>query len=271
MRFGFTFPSWIYDAQRFDYCARSLASLARTDVSGLDGPIPFVAVIKPTPEPWDSAAQVEQAVLPFEKVVIPQPTDNETGDGASFWGYDYLVRHFPEVTHMACISNDWLFSKNWLHALKALIERHPHAKAWWVYRSAYEEFHKTLCIEPPDVLVRSISGGGCFSREAYDGMLYNYGSWRRVPPRVANCHLDENSGTLGVVLVNGQGYDLPKGTIYPGTHFTTLHGLSFDLYDPFIRPGERWVTESSYILNIGVQGINQNPSQPEVAVNFVGE
>jgi hypothetical protein len=44
-----------------------------------------------------------------------------------------------------------------------------------------------------------------------------------------------------------------------------------DLYDAWLRQGERWVTKRSYILNLGVHGINQQPEFPEYAVDFVGE
>jgi hypothetical protein len=273
MRFGIVVPVWIYQPQRLDYCRKSLASLSRTITSKLDGPIPIVFVLRDSQPLADTEAIVKEASFPqFTTRIIPQGEGNESCDGAVIYGYDYLLREFPEVTHLIFLTDDWLYSPHWLEAMRDLIERKPQAKAWWVYRSAYEYYHKTLRVEKDgDVLVRSTCPQGCMTGEEYLSMHLNWRDWTKLSPRACDIDFNQDTGTLRVLFQDMHWQELPQGAPREEALIPIRHGLSLDLMDPWFRWGERWVTARSYILNIGIQGINQTPETPELAIDFVGE
>lgn len=53
--------------------------------------------------------------------------------------------------------------------------------------------------------------------------------------------------------------------------FPRPDGCTLDILHERQRPGERWVTRSSYIQQIGVRGRHNNPSECDEALEFVGE
>lgn len=226
MRFGIVLPSYIWGEDRRRWAEASMASLARTVTEGVDTPY-LLGIGK------GNAAMnlLTRAKLPqFEVKVVGQPSDVKSNDGCLAWGLDQLSKT-PGITHGLMLADDWIYNPRWLLELRDLIGRRPGARAWWVYRSAYEEIHKTLRVDG-DVLVRSINGGGCITVEEWRGWGWDY---HKVP---------RENGNLG--------------------------NISLDLLHPQERPGERWVTARSYVLNIGMRGSCQRPDTPDFAVDFVG-
>jgi hypothetical protein len=266
MRFGFVLPAYIWNTFRHRLAEASTASLGRSVTAGLGKPPVLVIVSKPNPE---TAVVISKAVFPgFEVVGLTEPADAASIDGCLLFGFKYLAEHFPDVSYFGMLTLDWLYNRHWLFRLRELIQRHPSAKAWWVYRSAYEKFHKTLRIED-DVLVRSFNGGGCFPREGFDAYP-DYRACRIDEPRISHVSFNEVTGTLDFGF-GGQSFHAEKGVVGPESLLSIQHGLTMDLFDAWLRQGERWVTKRSYILNMGVHGVNQQPEFPEYAIDFVGE
>ena len=113
-----------------------------------------------------------------------------------------------------------------------------------MYHSAHQKYHQDLEVGLPvvgfvmhgnDVCVRSVCGHGMtFTREEWKawGIDWRHGNdWA-------------NAGPLG--------------------------GSTLDLHHAFYRPGERWVTEKSYIDHVGKHGLHVTPETPEYALNFMG-
>lgn len=265
MRFGFVIPLWIYDDQRKNWAEASIRSLGKTCIEG-EPPV-LVFVVKNNPTDAESESLSRSAKLDgFEKIVIEQPVDAVSIDAAFVYGVKWILQNRPAVTHIAFMTCDWLYHPNWLIELRSLIQRHPEGKAWWVYRSAHEKYHKTLRVEQ-DVLVRSINAGGCFPSQDYRGLNLDYHQFRIDKPRVTEATFDEATGSLLIQTADGRKVNFQKGM---NTMMPFNNGLTLDLIDPWMRPGERWVTKRSWILNIGVQGVNQQVDAPEYAIDFVG-
>lgn len=267
MKLGLVIPVYLYDQQRYNWAKASLQSLSRTIIPGKTPVVLFV--IKSTKPPYDTEHMVKTEWLPFECKYMEQPLDAKSIDACNVFGWDHLIQLSPDVTHLAMATCDWLWNKDWLIELESLIARHPKAKAWWVYRSAHEKYHKTLRIEN-DVLVRSMNAGGCFTVEEYKSLGLKYSDCRLDAPRVYDATYNENTGNLWYRLADGREITVPRGTSGPKALQVINHGLTLDLYDPWARQGERWVTKRSYILNMGLRGINQQPDAPEYAIDFVG-
>jgi len=221
-------PFYAPTPQRVAWAQRSVSSLGRTDLSGLESPLLYV-IYKGKTSPQSMFGK-----LPFAVQFHEQPKDAKNLDGALAWGWDRLVEQNPEISHVLMLADDYLYNPTWLNKLKALILRRPAAKAWWVYRSAHEYHHKVARIDGEDVLVRSISGNGCFTVEEWKAWGVDYREWPRE-------------------------FGNPEG------------GNTLDLHHSFVRPGEYWVTKKSYIENIGSTGAHQRTNTPERAVDFVGE
>lgn len=230
MRFGLVLPTYIDTDQRRRWAEASLASLAKTEVVGLEE-TPLLLIVHKGAE--SAAASARQSFYQFELQITAQAPDIHSNDGVYTWCCYQIIEHIPSVTHIALITDDWLYNPRWLLELQKLVHRHPKALANWVYRSAYEEIHKTLRVDASgDVLVRSINAGGLSPVEEWK--TWNL-DWRQVP---------REAGNLG--------------------------RLSLDLLHPQQRPGERWVTPKSYIVNIGLRGVCQRPETEDFAVDFVG-
>lgn len=230
MRFGLVLPTYIDTESRQRWAKSSLATLAKTQVEGLDEKPLLLIIHKGT---MSEAAVVEQPFPQFEAQITAQSPDIHSNDGVYAWSCYQIIDHIPSVTHLALITDDWLYNPRWLLELQSLVRRHPNSKANWVYRSAYEEIHKTLKVdEHGDVLVRSINAGGLSPVEEWKEWKLD---WRKCPR--------ENGE-------NGR--------------------LSLDLLHPRQRPGERWVTPKSYIVNVGTRGVCQRPETEDFAVDFVG-
>lgn len=230
MRFAFVLPTYIDTESRRRWAASSFATLAKSRVDGLDAK-PLLLIIH---KGEASAQAVAKQTFPqFELQVSAQSPAIHSNDGVYCWSCYQIIEHIPSVTHIALITDDWLYNPRWIIELQSIVKRHPEAKANWVYRSAYEQIHKTLRVEANgDVLVKSMNAGGLSPISEWKEWNLD---WRRCPRE------------------NGE-----KGR------------LSLDLLHPLERPGERWVTSKSYIVNIGMRGVCQRPETEDFAVDFVG-
>lgn len=230
MRLAFVLPTYIDTEARRRWAESSLASLSKSRTDGLEQ-TPLLLIIH---KGEMSAQAVARHKFPqFDLQVTAQSPAIHSNDGVYCWSCYQIIEHIPSVTHIALITDDWLYNPRWILELQSLLQRRPAAKAAWVYRSAYEEIHKTLKVEMNgDVMVRSINAGGMSPISEWKEWKLD---WRRCPRE------------------NGE-----KGR------------LSLDLLHPVERPGERWVTSKSYIVNIGMRGVCQRPETYDFAVDFVG-
>jgi hypothetical protein len=228
VRFAAILPTLLPTDDRVKFAEASLKSLAKTVTEGLDEkPLLFI-VFKGGPA---GTVARSQTFPQFETQIVPQPAELKSNDSAFAWALTHITSNIPSVTHLFQLCDDWLYNPRWLPELQSLVRRRPGAKAWWVYRSAYEEIHKTLRVDG-DILVRSVNGMGCITREEWKDWGFDY---RRCP---RDTHLEG--------------------------------GISLDLLHPQRRPGERWVTARSYIVNVGLTGVCQRPDTPDFAVDFIG-
>ena len=231
MKFGIVLPHWSYNPQRLIWSEHSFASLARTNIEGLDTKPVLYIVLKHASGDDVAIPKVE---LPFTTTVLVRPSESMGPDSANSWGWYEICEREPDVTHLLMVTNDSVYNPDWLRQLEALVKRRPGARAWSVYRSRYVHHHKNLFEEGNDVSVRSINMLGCITKEEW----LDWG-------------LDWHVGSFHVPT--------PEG------------GCTMDLYHACSRPGMRWVTKRSYIENIATTGAHMTPDLPEFAVDFVGE
>lgn len=166
----------------------------------------------------------------FRLVIKTDENLNGTEQTLAF-GTTYLLEKFG-VDYVTWMGDDALFHPLWLWKLEGLIRRHPQAKAWNVYRSAFEWVHRSFKEEGEDVLVRSVCG---------HGMTFTKKEW-----------LD-------------WGMTADKARLYGTEGNSTL-----DLEHMEQRPGERWVTKTSFVEHTGKVGVHCTEHIPEYARDFVG-
>jgi hypothetical protein len=274
MRFGMVLPLYIANPQRRGYMIQSLASLAKTRIEDLESKPALLFVLKPHPY-FDIVAAVSQQGFPsFDTNVIVQPRDAKTVDGPLLFGFDLLLRLHPDLTHVCMLTGDWLYNRFWLLRLRDLIERRPQGKAWWVYHSGHKAIHRTLQEDGEDVRVSSINAGGCLTAEECRKTLefIDYRIPDVTPPPIFGWSIHDATGEMTMRQAHSpRPLQIPRGLRDEKALHPLRHGLTMDLYDVWLRPGERWVTKVSYILNIGLVGLNQRPDIPELAIDFVGE
>lgn len=226
MKIGMVMSSYVYNPTRVALANDCFPSLLKTVCVG-EPPL-LIMIVKDSGYPYPIQALKERFVLEVhgnshEGVEFRQSEQPAVhGTNLAFArGADY-------VTHL---NDDSLFHPNWLVELEALIGRHPDAKAWSVYHSAYEAVHTPLETAGPDVRVRSLCGLGItFSREEWAGMGIDWRAHEWPSPR----------------------------------------GSTLDLYHAHVRPGPRWCTSMSYMEHTGREGIHAHPGIPEYAQNFAG-
>lgn len=248
MEFGIVLPTFLYSAERKVMAERSYASLARTEVPEVDRPLRVFVVAANS----DSADVALNGFSQFFDVLTGTkcwPLKDNAAMSMKVWlqregiqgtdqslcqGVEVLMEAAPDVTHFIYLTDDLLYNPRWFVELKALVERHPTARAWSVYRSAHEKHHKTWRREGDDHLVSSLSGNGtCMTIEEWKG-------W-------------------GVSCADGCSWPVPSG------------GNTLDLHHAYYRQGERWATDVSMIQHDGRLGLRCNSSVPEYALNFIGE
>ncbi len=227
MRIGIVLPSYLYNDTRRGLAKAAFESLAKTTPPAS------------TPEllllyKEGTLAEYSPYLEPLQKVFTVTAKSDLGLSGTEqtlAWGTTWLVdkKNVDSVTWMG---DDALFNHNWLRELEGLMTRHPQAKAWSVYRSAFEFIHRTLQEEGDDVRVRSICG---------HGMTFTAKEW---------CDWGIKWGDA---IAFGE-----KGL------------LTMDLMHSEQRSGERWVTRRSYVEHTGKDGVHCSPALPEYARDFVG-
>ena len=184
MRFGIVIPTYLYADERVVWAQRSLASLARTEEIDHTPDIMFV---------------VKRGIVPFRGIlpdggfsgianplVMREPEDAQGGCAALCWGFDQLLKCFSDITHVMFLGDDFVYHPSWLRQQQELIQRHPDAVSWYVYRSSNTRYHRTIREEGPDCLVTNISGPGCFSRAEW----IQWGQKYRDYPRADGMTMD---------------------------------------------------------------------------------
>jgi hypothetical protein len=144
------------------------------------------------------------------------------------FGTTWLFDDF-NLDYVTWMGDDALFHPMWLWKLEQLVKRHPEARSWSVYRSAYEWIHRTLSDEGEDVLVRSICG---------HGLTFSRNEWREW------------------------------GVDWRTVHAGGPDELTLDLMHWEQRRGERWVTKDSWLQHTGKVGVHCSEQTPEFARNF---
>lgn len=236
---GLVLVSYIYSQERAGWAERSFRSLARTNVDGLGyKPVMQYTYRLPPAVPFDYFQCVLQWKEKFEGMAVDEPADVKGLDPVVIWSANHLMAKRPDVSHVMFLMDDFLYHPDWLLKLRDLIERHPEARGWSVYRSGYMRHHKTVRYEEwtEDHGVTSISGIGCISQV----------EWQEYAPDWHRGH---------------GGFPVPQ---------ECGGGNTLDLHHAYARPGERWATGKSYIQSIGVNGLHCRNGQ-DVAEEFVGE
>jgi len=239
MRFAIALPTYLYSEERKRNAARSYASLLRTDIPSEDCPL-WISVVSPDA---DSATPVyelvetshrENEIRKFNGAYFSQRPGISGTDQSLCCCVEGIIQTHLEVTHIIYLTDDLVYHPRWFIELKALISRHPDARAWSVYRSAHDRHHKTRSVVGDDHEVTSLSGNGtCFTVDEWK-------AW-------------------GVGSIDGSSWPVPTG------------GNTLDLHHAYHRPGERWATGKSYIQHIGMNGLRVTSGVPEYALDFVGE
>lgn len=268
--FGLNLISYCYRPERAPWIAQSLETLGNTDLTGLN-PVFFQLTYKPTDfeygpsimninKKWNNGDGVKAYFY-----IDEEPPEVKGLDPVFIWSANRLLAYntHPEITHIVFLTDDVLYNPQWLQQTSRLIERHPKARAWTTYRSAYDRHHKTLKTatyqfapileggasgpiieECTDHYVSSISGIGTMSRK----------EWETYAPDWKRGH-----GGFPVPAT----YDIGGFGIHSGG------GNTLDLHHAFYHQGERWATEKSYQEHIGVIGTHAT-GVPEHGVDFVG-
>ncbi len=166
MRFGLCLVSSCYRQERTPILHRSLLSLAKTDVDGLEQPAfmmtyaqglydyqPFMRLIE---NKFEALARQDPVQI---KGAMPLCIDNS---------YEVL-RRWDDVTHLFFLWDDFVYNPAWLQALSLLIGRKPVGKAWSIYRSRYTRHHRIIWgpDEYGDVKMTMHDGIGCVTREEW--------------------------------------------------------------------------------------------------------
>lgn len=225
MKMGIVLPSYLYNREREQLADAALRSLASTETV-MDKSILLLLVKTGTSDRYTPYLDKLQ-----EKFRTILKTDEECSgtEQTLAYGTQFLFDNY-DVETVTWMGDDALFHSFWLWHLEELIKRHPDAKSWSVYRSAYTDVHKTLDETGEDVLVQSICGHGMtFSRKEWEewGIIWQQGVW--------NCP----------------------------------HGDTLDLRHVCDRVGERWVSKQSWCQHTGKQGVHVQLWIPEHAVDFI--
>lgn len=228
--FGIVLPSQIYSEYRRDLAKKAFESLLKTRPPTLT---PFLFLLIKSRHEVYPAEGIHKGFFLYD---LEEPGRELGTEAALAYGTDQVFKN-PGITHVVWMGDDSLFHPDWLIQLEALILRHPKARAWSVYRSAYEAVHATLeCRldkDVEDVRVRSLCG---------HGMTITKEEWQE----------------WGIKWQDGR------------NSWGSPSGNTLDLLHVHSRPGERWCTAKSYVEHTGRTGKNCQADIPEWAVAFQG-
>jgi hypothetical protein len=227
VKLGIVLPSYFYAKEREKLADAAFMSLSRSEP--LVHRVVLVLLVK---------AGTTNKYMPYMNElgknfrVFLKTYDDLTGTEQKFaFGTSYLLQNF-DVDTVTWLTDDTLFHSLWMWKLEGLIRRHPEAKAWSVYRSAFEFMHRTIKEENEDALVHSVCAHGMtFTRQEWK-------EWGITPEAAASYGVDGK--------------------------------LTLDVEHPEQRPGERWVTKQSWMDHTGKVGVHTSSDIPEYARDFVG-
>lgn len=223
MRMGIVLPSFLYNDKRKQLADQTFRSLAKTEPRM--EPTRLLLLVR---SPHEYTAYVEDLKDKFQ--IILKTDEGLTGTEQTLaFGTTWLWENF-DLDTVTWMGDDALFNPFWLWKLEELVKRHPGARSWSVYRSAYEWFHRTLDETGEDVSVRSICGHGLTMSKQ------EWMEWK----------VDWKVGAWGCP-----------------------YGDTLDLVHMHERLGERWVTKQSYLEHTGKEGVHATVDTPEYARNFV--
>jgi hypothetical protein len=231
MRLGMVLTSRVYDDERAKIVRRSFDSLTNTVMIGVERPA--MALLNTTSS-FDYGPYLEAWGYKWD-VVISKDLKWRLNVLQSI-GAEILLAD-GTVTHLYFMYDDFIYNPHWLRQLQGLIERHPGARAWGVYRSSFTNFHRIIGGDDVDVLMTMHDGIGCVSREEW------------------TAYQDTLKGEFIVPLKRDTGE-------------TILVDCTIDVHHAYQRPGERWATSKDYMQNIGV---HQFLGRQDEAIDFVGE
>lgn len=164
MKFGMAFVTYVYRPERVAMVRHVLTSLAKTNVDGLEKPVFRISY---RPSFFDYNEFVPALSEKFEVYMV---TDSPQCNSMQYAHVDAgvkILNEHPEVTHVCHLCDDRICNPQWLQETKGLIERHPGARAWSVFRSAYTDFHRIIGGDGIDVLMTMHDALGCTSREEW--------------------------------------------------------------------------------------------------------
>lgn len=223
MKLGIVLPSFMYSLERKRLASAAFYSMMKTEKLEKETRLLILAKVG---HAIDYTGVLEGLEKKFS--VTLKTDDGLTGTEQTLaFGTQWMIDNFG-VDYVMWMGDDALFNPLWLWKLEGLIKRHPEAKSWSVYRSAYEWFHRTLDDTGEDVRVRSICG---------HGMTFTADEWKEWGVQWKEVSTDPDSHTLDLI------------------HYDS-------------RPGERWVTKQSYVQHTGKVGVHCNENVPEFARDF---
>lgn len=229
MRFAFVVLSYVYDDARAALAKRSFESLLKTNVIGIERPLLQFSIEQST---FDYESYF---VKLREKFDVDSRSDikatNKSLTNVIIASMDDLFDKYSDLTHIGLLPDDWIYNSEWLQQLRALVLRHPDAKAWSVIRSSYTRHHRILGGDGVDVLMNMHDAQGLITRENWKA--YNAASYTDFTVPMA---------------IGG--------------------GCTIDVHYPCKCPGDRWATSRDYIENIGV---HPELGRLDQAIDFVGE
>jgi hypothetical protein len=223
VKMGIVLPSFLYNDKRKQLADQTFRSLAKTEPR-----MESTRLLLLVRSPHEYTTYVELLKDKFN--IILKTDEGLTGTEQTLaFGTTWLWENY-DLDVITWMGDDALFNPFWLWKLEELIQRHPGARSWSVYRSSFEWFHRTLDEAGEDVSVRSICGHGLtMTKQEWTewGIDWKVGAW---------------------------------GCPY---------GDTLDLVHMHEREGERWVTKQSFLEHTGKEGVHATVDTPEYARNFV--
>lgn len=167
-KFGLVMVSYAYGPERANLVTRSLTSLARTNVSNIKAVLQITYHYSPWLD-WDSYLRIlsptfEMRKLPDEDLI---PAHRASQSLLSASSADTLLGADPDITHILFMYDDFVYNPEWFQELTLLIDRHPVATAWSVYRSSFDRHHRIVGDDGTDVMMNMHDGVGCVTREEW--------------------------------------------------------------------------------------------------------
>lgn len=172
MRFGLSFVTFVYNPQRATMVDYVLRNLANTNVEGLEKPVLRIGY---KPSSFQYSEYFEMLTKKFDVTCFPDGPGCNTMVVAIQDAGSRILKEHPDVTHVVHLCDDRIYNSEWLIELKQLIDRHPKALAWSVFRSAYTDYHRIIGGDGRDVLMTMHDAIGCTSREEWQSFIGEYG------------------------------------------------------------------------------------------------